>query len=364
MREYSIELLQELNKINIVKENELEIKIKPIPEDKRKGVLDPRVLNRVKKRMQSSQASSSTLLKKEEGTEYIPLEEFRSQMGSVNIDITETHIDTYQRLIKIKDHYINVHIYHNNDKLKNKQAVVFFHGGGFFGGSTKALDNQCKLLAEKSGGVIISAEYRLAPENPFPCAVEDCMGTIEWVHNNDELLGIDKNKIAVAGESAGANLATVCSLNDTKNIIKLLMIIYSAVDFTKVEDTFYKWDYSLYDMLEEHKPYIITRLNRFKDLNIIANKLYIQNGISINNPNVSPIFSNNLGNLPKTIIIEGEYDLFRISNDVFAKMLKENGVDVQIIRYLGMDHGFYDRIGSCPQTEDCIIEMANAVKDM
>lgn len=360
MREYKLNLLKELGKTRIIEEYGLEIKIKPIPDDMRKGTLDPRVLERVKKKVKYSSSSEN----KEEGIEHIPIEEFRLQMGSENIDITESNINLYHRLIKIKDHYINVYIYNNNDESKNKKAVIFFHGGGFFGGSPKALDNQCKFLAEKSGAVVISPDYRLAPENPFPCGVEDCMGTVEWVHDNNELLGINKDKIAVAGESAGANFATVCALNDHKNIIKLQMIIYSVLDFTKVEDTFYNWDYSLYNMLEEHEQYIITRLNRFRDLGIIANKLYIQNGICVNNPDVSPIFSKNLGELPRTVIIEGEYDFFRISNDVFAKMLKENGVDVEVIRYLGMDHGFYDRIGTCPQTEDCIIEMAKSMESI
>lgn len=140
------------------------------------------------------------------------------------------------------------------------------------------------------------------------------------------------------------------------------MIIYAAIDVNKVEDTFYKWDYSLYDMLEEHKPYIIARLNRFGDLNLIANKLYIQNGVNADDPDVSPVLSENVSRLPKTLIIEGEFDFFRISNDVFAKKLEENGVDVEVIRYMGMDHGFFDRLGTCPQTEDCISEMAEAIR--
>lgn len=362
MREYKLELLEELSKYSIIEEDGLEIKIKSIQDNTRKGALDPRVLERIQKKMKGS--SSLVSEKMEEVIENISIEELRSQMGQDNIELAESEINLYHRLIKIKEHYINVHIYDNKYKSKDKKAVVFFHGGGFLGGSSKVLDNQSKLLAEKSGVVVISPDYRLAPENPFPCGLEDCMGTVEWVYDNYEMLGIDKNKIAVAGESAGGNFATVCSLKDTKNIIKLQMIIYGALDFTKAEDTFYNWDYSLYDMLEEHKQYIANRLNRFKELCMISNKLYIQNGVSVNNPDVSPIFSKKLRKLPKTVIIEGEYDFFRISNDVFAKMLKENGVDVEVIRYLGMDHGFYDRIGTCPQTEDCIIEMAKFMRSI
>lgn len=339
--------------------DDLKIKIKPSPEENRKGALDCRVLERIKNKMKSSDLPEKAEIEIED----IPLEKYRSQMGSQNIDISKGIIKISHRLIKIRDHYIDIHIYNNEDGLKNKSAVVFFHGGGFLGGNPRALDNQCKLLAEKSGAVVISADYRLAPENPFPCGVEDCRGTIQWVYDNYKFLGIDRNKIAAAGESAGANFAAVCALNDKENIIKLLMIIYAAIDLSRTEDTFYKWNYNLYDMLEEHKPYIIARLNRFRDLNLIANKLYIQNGVSVSDPDVSPVFSKNVGNLPKTLIIEGEFDFFRISNDIFAKKLKESGVDVEVIRYLGMDHGFYDRIGTCPQTEDCIKEMAKAVKE-
>jgi acetyl esterase/lipase len=362
MREYSLELLERLRKVNIIEEDGLEIKIKSIPDDSRKGALDSRVLERTKNKMKIAYSLQE---KNQEGIEHISLDEIRSQVGTPNIDLTESEIKVKYRLIKIKDHYINLHIYDSGFKTKDKKAIVFFHGGAFFGGSPKALENQSKLLAEKSGAIIISPDYRLAPENPFPCGVEDCMGTVEWVYDNYEILGIDKNKIAVAGDSAGGNFATVCSLKDNKNIIKLLMIIYACVDLTEVKDTFYNWDYRMYDMLEEHKPYIINRLNRFIELIKIGNELYfLQNGVNSNNSDLSPIKSKNLKDFPKTLIIEGEFDFFRISNDVFAKQLKKVNVDVEVIRYLGMDHGFYDRIGMCPQTEDCIIEMAKAMKNL
>lgn len=363
MREYKLELLDKLGEGWVIDENGVEIKIKSIPDDSRKGALDNRVLERTKKKMEL--VSSSLPQNKEEDIEHILLEEIRSQVGTPNIDLTENEIKIYNRLIKIKDHYINVHIYDGDSKSKDKKAVVFFHGGAFLGGSPKVLENQSKLLAEKSKAVVIAPDYRLAPENPFPCGLEDCIGTVEWVHENYEILGIDKNKIAVAGDSAGGNFATVCSLKDNKNIIKLLVIIYAGLDLTEVENTFYNWDYSLYDMFEEHKPYIINRLNRFVELSKVAGKLYnFQNRLSLNDPDLSPIKSNNLKNLPKTIIIEGEFDFFRISNDVFAKQLKKDNVDVEVIRYLGMDHGFYDRLGTCPQTEDCIIEMAKAIESL
>lgn len=257
---------------------------------------------------------------------------------------------------------INIHIYRGKDTGKKKNAVLFIHGGAFFGGDVKTKGNQCRYLAEQADAVVISPEYRLAPETPFPGAVDDVMGTLDWITEHAEKLKIDEDKIAVMGESAGGTLAANCCLMDQKERIKLAVYIYGALDLTPAERTPYHWDYSLYDMYEGQKDYIMNRLFRFKELTDYMEDLYVQNGYSTMDGEVSPLYAEDLSKMPKTLMVEAEFDYFKICNDEFVKRLTEAGINTEVILYEGLDHGFFDRIGSLSQAEDCIREIAERVK--
>lgn len=222
--------------------------------------------------------------------------------------------------------------------------------------------NQCRYLAEQADAVVISPEYRLAPETPFPGALDDVMGTLDWITEHTEELKIDEDKIAVMGESAGGTLAANCCLRDQKERIKLAVYIYGALDLTPAEKTPYHWDYSLYDMYEGQKDYIMNRLFRFKELTDYMEDLYVQNGYSTMDGEVSPLYAEDLSKMPKTLMVEAEFGYFKICNDEFIKRLTEAGIDTEVILYEGLDHGFFDRIGSLPQAEDCIREITERVK--
>ena len=107
---------------------------------------------------------------------------------------------------------------------------------------------------------------------------------------------------------------------------------------------------------------MITRLNRFRNLNAVLQNLYITSDSEIKNPAVSPLYTSDLSNLSNVLIIEAEYDYFRLSNDIFAEHLITSNIPCEIIRYQGMDHGFYDRLGYCEQTKDCILEISKRIR--
>ena len=193
---------------------------------------------------------------------------------------------------------------------------------------------------------------------------DDVLGTLDWMTEHAGELKIDEDKIAVMGESAGGTLAANCCLMDQKERIKLAVYIYGALDLTPAEKTPYHWDYSLYDMYEGQKDYIMNRLFRFKELAGYMEELYVQNGYSTMDGNVSPLYAEDLSKMPETLMIEAEFDYFKICNDEFVKRLTEAGINTEVILYEGLDHGFYDRIGSLPQAEDCIREIAERVKRM
>ena len=295
-------------------------------------------------------------------SEDLDLALLRTEMKREGEDITTSEIQELSKIIKIKDHMINIHIYRGKDTGKKKNAVLFIHGGAFFGGDVKTKGNQCRYLAEQADAVVISPEYRLAPETPFPGAVDDVMGTLDWITEHAEKLKIDEDKIAVMGESAGGTLAANCCLMDEKERIKLAVYIYGALDLTPAERTPYHWDYSLYDMYEGQKDYIMNRLFRFKELTDYMEDLYVQNGYSTMDGEVSPLYAEDLSKMPKTLMVEAEFDYFKICNDEFVKRLTEAGINTEVILYEGLDHGFFDRIGSLFQAEDCIREIAERVK--
>lgn len=299
--------------------------------------------------------------------EDIDLGQIRIDMKREGEDITNSEIVEITKIIPVKDHMIEITIYERKDQEGSDQkrnVMLFVHGGGFIGGDVKTKGNQCRYLAQQSGAVVISPEYRLAPETPYPGAEEDVLGTIDWLEENADRFNIDTDKMAIMGESAGGHLAVNACLKDKKQRMKLVVSVYGVMDMSVAEDTPYHWDYSLYQMEEEQKDYIMNRLFRFKELNDSMNDLYLQNGESTLDGEISPLFSEHLGCLPKVLMIEAEFDYFKICNEEFVKKLEEQGKDVDVIYYEGLDHGFFDRLGSLPQAQDCIDEIAEYIKEM
>ena len=299
--------------------------------------------------------------------EDIDLAQIRTDMKREGEDITTDEIVETTKIIPIKDHMIEITIYERKDQSDSKdkrKVMLFIHGGGFIGGDVRTKGNQCRYLAQQSGAVVISPEYRLAPETPYPGPEIDVIGTIDWIEENAERLNIDTDKMAIMGESAGGHLAINTCLKDEKQRMKLAVSVYGVMDLSKAEDTPYHWDYSLYQMAEEQKDYIMNRLFRFKELNDSMNELYLQNGESTLDGEISPLFSEHLDCLPKVLMIEAEFDYFRVCNQEFEKRMQEAGKDFDVIYYEGLDHGFFDRLGSLPQTQDCIDEIAKYIKEM
>lgn len=339
----------------------IKIKEKRKKEETMKHAFEKKVLEREKAK--GAPKVEMFYMKKTASIQDINLAALRQEMNQEGNDITKEDIKEIFQVIKVGDHMINVCIYKKEDNRK-KRAVLFLHGGGFFGGSVKTKANQCKYLAEQADAIVISPEYRLSPECPYPGPIEDVMGTLDWMTEHAEKLKIYEDKIAIMGESAGGTLAANCCLRDTKQRIGLAIYIYGAMDLTPAERTPYHWDYSLYEMNEEQKDYIMNRLFRFKELTEYIEDLYVQNGDSTKDGMVSPLYAKDLSGMPATLMIEAEFDYFKISNDEFVKRLDQAGKDVEVILYEGLDHGFFDRLGSLEQTEDCIREVADRIRNM
>lgn len=289
------------------------------------------------------------------------IEFLRSMMGFVNIDVTATEIGVTSRAIHGTHGPIPIRIYTPLAGTK-LPALVFFHGGGFFGGSLKTVENPCKAIAERANAVVISVDYRLAPEYKFPIGFDDCFDAVKWVYQNAENVRVDREKIGVSGDSAGGNLATVCSIKDRDlgtDMVKFQALIYPVLDLDRKEQTAYTWSRDSYVISRDDQAELIYRGLRMME-NFPLPSVYCEPSETTHRY-VSPILQSDLSGLPVTLIIAGEYDPLRIENEAYAKKLHRFGNKVKFIQYQGMDHAFIDKIGIYPQAEDCMSEIAKSM---
>ncbi len=337
--------------------NGLEIKIKPVPESDRHGIPDEREAAWMR-RTQNSLGKNvliedMTLLTRED------IQGLRDAMGCENQDLSENMI-TSHRVIKTEYGNIPLWIY-TPCGTKQRPLVVYFHGGGFFGGTTRVVENACKLLAERSEAVVISVDYVLAPEYRFPKGLLQCWETVQWAYANAGALNIDPTKIAVSGDSAGGNLAAACCLLDRKRMIKLQLLLYPAViaeSFTE-----YGWTEDAYEMNEDIEilKFMVDDIKKSAGL---LEKIYPQYPTDCFNQLYSPYLASNYADFPETFIAVPEYDFLRQQAEKFSVRLVQSGVPVHFYRYSGMAHAFFEHTGEFPQAEDCTNEMAKLIKAM
>lgn len=203
---------------------------------------------------------------------------------------------------------------------------VYFHGGGWVIGDLETHDDVCRAIANRSGHSVLSVDYRLAPEFPFPAPLEDCIAATRWAFEHARDLGCDSNRIALAGDSAGANLAIAVALA-TDVPLRGLVLVYPATDATQKHRS----------QNENANGPILTKatVTWFLDH-------YLGNEVSHDDPRVSPLFApdEKLAALPPTLVITAEFDPLRDEGEAFAARLSSLGVPTSSVRYSGQIHDF------------------------
>ncbi len=209
-------------------------------------------------------------------------------------------------------------------------ATVFFHGGGFVIGSLASHDALCRRLAVRSGSIVVAVDYRLAPEHPFPAATEDAYHGYEWVRANAEQLGIDATRIAVAGDSAGGNLAAVvCQLRRARGVAppRFQLLIYPALDFTRSSDS--------------HRAFATGFLLTERTLDFfVAN--YLEDASAERDPRASPLVTSDLAGLPPAHVVTAGFDPLRDEGEAYARALMAAGVPTTLRCYDSLVHAFAD----------------------
>ena len=206
-------------------------------------------------------------------------------------------------------------------------VVVYFHGGGWVIGSIETHDGSCREIANRAGAVVVSVDYRLAPEHTFPAAPDDCYAATRWVAEHAPEFGGDPSRLAVAGDSAGGNLAAVVALMARDRggpPLRFQLLVYPAVDARMTSAS-----------IEENATgYFLTK----DDME------WFYGHYGAPDPTdwrVSPLLAPDHSGLPPAFVITAEYDPLRDEGEAYAKKLDEAGVPVTLRRYDGQIHGFF-----------------------
>ena len=224
--------------------------------------------------------------------------------------------------------------------------LIFYHGGGWVTGGLETHDNLCRFLAREAGVRVLAADYRLAPEHPFPAAVDDAAEVLRYAVAKAEDLGIDANRIALGGDSAGGNLAAVTA-HSAEVDITFLLLFYPGVDASVRRRS--REIFGIGFFLTDEK------MDWFLDQ-------YSAGGQDRHDPRLSIMLAEDLSNLPPTYIATAGYDPLRDEGEAFAERLAAEGVPVVLRRHEGLFHGFANVLGVGGIFREAVSEAVGALR--
>ena len=229
-------------------------------------------------------------------------------------------------------------------------ALVFFHGGGWVIGDLETHDALCRTLTNETGARVIAVDYRLAPEHKFPAAIDDSYAAVKWVEANASTLGVDANRIAVAGDSAGGNIsAVVCQMAKRQGgpHIVFQLLLYPVTQMHANTGS----------MKSFAEGYFLEKqaMDWFFDQ-------YASPGTDPNDWRISPLTASDLSGLPRAYVVTAGFDPLRDEGKAYADKLNHAGVAAVYIDYPGMVHGFFNMSGVVPQSREAISAAAKALR--
>ena len=245
---------------------------------------------------------------------------------------------------------VPVRIYRPTDDAGPQPVLVWFHGGGWVLGSIEGSDLTCRNLAAQSGVVIVSVGYRLAPEHPYPVGLGDCYAALVWVTATAGDLGVDPDRVAVGGDSAGGNLAAVVALAARERggpAVRFQLLVYPVIDALM----------SYPSVRDNGQGYMLTddSLKWFIEL-------YLGERGDPKDPLVSPVYADDLSGLPPALVITAEYDPLRDEGEAYGTRLQQARVAAKVSRYDGMIHGFFGMGAMVEAARPATAEAADALR--
>ncbi len=244
---------------------------------------------------------------------------------------------------------VPVRVYRPVEKGGPTAALVFFHGGGWVVGSVETHDGVARELASRIGCAVVSVDYRLAPEHPYPAALDDSWTAARWVLAHADELGLDSTRVGVAGDSAGGTLAAIVARRgrDTGTPFAAQLLVY-PVGTTRVDSDSWSRFASGYGLTRE------------------AMLWYWQNYLgpismaeAASNPEISLLAASGLDGLPAAVVATAEADILRDEGEVYAAMLAGAGVETHLQRFPGLNHGFVRMGGIVASAKRALEEIAD-----
>jgi acetyl esterase/lipase len=226
---------------------------------------------------------------------------------------------------------VRVRLYRPSEVTGPLPVLLWIHGGGYVMGAPEMNDQQCAELARHIPALVASVDYRLAPEHPYPAPLEDCYAALRWIAERAEQLGVDRERLAIAGASAGGGLAAGLALlaRDRGEVpVRFQLLIYPMLD----------------DRNQTPSSYEITdpRLIWTRDWNLIGWRAYLgrEPGSPDVPPYAAPARADDLAGLPPAYVLVGTADLFRDEDIAYAQRLMQAGVPTELHVFAGAFHGF------------------------
>lgn len=264
----------------------------------------------------------------------------------------EGALDVHDRWIRSNGGVVRVRVYRPRGAETAGAAlpvVVFYHGGGFVLGGLSSHDGECRAIALGVNAVVVAVDYRLAPEHPFPTAVDDGVAAYLWAAENAASLGGDPARIAVAGDSAGGNIAAVVSrdLRDHERRPVFQCLVYPAVDFTRA--------------MPSHEHFREGFFLTGKSMDWFLES-YMPPGVSWTHPRASPLFADDHAGLPPALVVTAGFDPLRDEGRAYAEALAAAGVRVEHRCYEGMVHGFFSMSDGIPAAGEALRDVIASLR--
>jgi acetyl esterase len=226
-------------------------------------------------------------------------------------------------------------------------VVIWFHGGGWVVGTLDSHDPVCRALANRTPCVVVAVDYRLAPEAPFPAALEDSWAATQWVAEEALKLGADASRIVVAGDSAGGNLAAAVALRarDRGLDLALQVLVYPVTDAELESESYHR---------------LATGLNLTRAKMEWYWQQYLDGADGLN-PEASPLRAPDLTGVAPAIVQTAEHDPLLSEGEAYARRLEEAGVAVTLTRYDAVIHGFIRMPALVAEADFALAQIASAV---
>ena len=207
--------------------------------------------------------------------------------------------------------------------------LLWFHGGGWVTGNLDTHDQLGRLLSDAVGAVVVSVDYRLAPEAKFPAAADDCLAAYEWVLEHASEVGADAGRVAIGGDSAGGNLAAVVTLDARERGLpqpKLQLLVYPVTDY----------EFESASMIDNAKGYFLEAesMQWFYDH-------YARTPSDFADPRFSPLRASDVSGLADAVVVTAEFDPLRDQGEAYGKRLQQANVSTEVVRADGLIHGFF-----------------------